>query len=94
MHEVYHKTMKGNDEVFYTGDIIANEILLQNSKALLFAYGGDTYFMKDTQALLINEISRVYGSFATQKDSEFTEILRYNLQKVILSLICYGLLSS
>ena len=78
MHEVYHETMKSKDIAFYTGSGMANEILDNNPKALLFAYGGGTYFMKDSQALLIDEISRVYGCFATQKDSEFTRILRYS----------------
>ena len=75
MHEVYHKTMSKNDKAFYSGNDMANEIL-QNSKALIFGYGGGAYFFKDSQALLIDEISRVYGCFAAQKNSELTGILR------------------
>ena len=82
MHEVYQETMKSNDIAFYTGSGMANKILDDNPKALLFAYGGGTYFLKDSQALLIDEISRVYGCFATQKDSEFTGILRYGRNMV------------
>ena len=78
MHEVYHETMKSNDIAFYSKSGMQKEILDKNPKALLFAYGGSTYFMKDSQALVIDEISRVYGCFATQKNSEFTGILRYS----------------
>ena len=77
MHEVYDKTMDQNDQVFFTGNDMANDILAQNPEALIFGYGVTTaYYVKDSHALLIDEISRIYGSFALHKDSEFTSILR------------------
>lgn len=77
MHEVYYKTMHQKDQVFYTGNDMANDILTHNPQALLFSYGALTpYAVKDSQALVIDEISRIYGSFCAQKDSELTGILR------------------
>ena len=77
MHEVYYETMHHHPEVLFTGTGRQSEILVDNPKALLFGYGvTSSYSIKDSQALVIDEMSRVYGSFATQKDSELTGILR------------------
>ena len=78
MHEVYYKTMHKNNQAFFTDVDTMTQILNQNPKALIFGYSGIILRInnKDWQALQIDEMKWAYGSFAVQKNSELTGILR------------------
>ena len=78
MHDVYYKTMHNNNEAFYTGVEELTQILTKKPKSLVFGYANmiSSFNEKDWQVLDILEMTWAYGSFAVQKDSEFTRILR------------------